>query len=113
MKYFKLSEFDCHYTGKNRMDPEFLEKLDNLRASCGFSFVVTSGYRDKEHPVEEAKETPGTHNLGIAADIKVTNGSQRFTLVQKALEQGFTGIGVARDFVHLDTRGTTPVMWTY
>jgi len=26
---------------------------------------------------------------------------------------GFTGIGVAGDFIHVDTRGTVPVIWTY
>jgi len=33
--------------------------------------------------------------------------------VQQALEKGFTGIGIAKTFVHVDTRGTTPVMWVY
>ena len=28
-------------------------------------------------------------------------------------ELGFTGIGVAKSFVHVDTRDDTPVMWTY
>jgi len=26
---------------------------------------------------------------------------------------GFTGIGIADTFVHVDTRTTTPVIWTY
>jgi len=26
---------------------------------------------------------------------------------------GFTGIGVASDFIHVDTRGSAPVIWTY
>jgi hypothetical protein len=37
----------------------------------------------------------------------------RLKIVTKAIELGFTGIGIADDFVHVDTRGTTPVMWTY
>jgi hypothetical protein len=35
------------------------------------------------------------------------------TIVKKALEMGFSGIGVASSFVHVDMRTTTPVMWTY
>ena len=31
VKYFKLEEFDCQETGENKMDPDFLEKLDELR----------------------------------------------------------------------------------
>ena len=112
-KYFKWSEFDCKHTGLNEMDPEFIHKLDDLREACGFSFVITSGYRSSSHPVEAKKPTPGTHAKGIAADIAVNSGQQRMILVQKALELGFTGIGVAKSFVHVDTRKTTPVMWTY
>jgi hypothetical protein len=29
------------------------------------------------------------------------------------LNLGFTGIGIDDDFVHVDTRGTTPVIWLY
>lgn len=112
-KYFKWSEFDCKHTGLNEMDPEFIHKLDDLREACGFPFVITSGYRDPSHPVEARKFKPGTHSSGIAVDIAVNSGAQRRLLVQKALELGFTGIGVADTFVHVDTRTTRPTMWTY
>ena len=113
MKYFKLSEFNCTHTGENRMEPEFLEKLDNLRDYCGFPFVITSGYRSPSHPLEAVKEIPGTHAQGIAADIKMTNSAHRYSLIKAALDHGFTGIGIAGTFIHLDTRGTAPVVWTY
>ena len=113
MKYFKLSEFNCTHTGENRMEPEFLEKLDNLRDYCGFPFVITSGYRNPSHPLEAVKEIPGTHAQGIAADIKMTNSAHRYSLIKAALDHGFTGIGIAGTFIHLDTRGTAPVVWTY
>ena len=113
MRHFKLSEFDCTHTGENRMEPEFLEKLDNLRDYCGFPFVITSGYRNPSHPLEAVKEIPGTHAQGIAADIKMTNSAHRYSLIKAALDHGFTGIGIAGTFIHLDTRGTAPVVWTY
>ena len=94
------------------MEPEFLEKLDELRERVGFPFIITSGYRDATHPAEARKETPGTHNQGIAADIKVSNGFERMNIVHEAIKMGFS-IGVARTFVHVDDRKTTPVMWTY
>jgi hypothetical protein len=34
-------------------------------------------------------------------------------IVHQALKLDFGGIGVAKTFVHVDTRKTTPVMWTY
>jgi len=114
LKHFTREEFDCQVTGTNNMEQEFLEKLDTLRAYCGFPFFITSGYRHPTmHPIERKKEVPGTHAQGIAADIRITNAADRLKLVSLALKLGFTGVGVASDFIHLDTRGTTPVMWTY
>ena len=113
MKYFKTEEFNCTHSGENRMDITFLNLLDTLRDVCGFPFVITSGYRCPWHPVELKKKAPGTHTKGIAADIQVSNGQQRLSIVKHAIELGFTGIGVAKGFVHVDTRNTTPVMWTY
>jgi len=113
VKYFKKEEFNCTHTNKNEMDDAFLERLDQLREECGFPFRITSGYRDETHPNEARKEKPGTHNQGIAADIAVFNGFERMNIVHNALKLGFGGIGVAKGFVHVDTRTTTPVMWTY
>ena len=113
VKYFRLEEFNCTHTNNNEMDKAFLAKLDTLREECGFPFVITSGYRDPSHPSEARKEKPGTHSQGIACDIRVNNGVERMNIVHNALKLGFGGIGVARSFVHVDTRDTTPVMWTY
>ena len=113
MKYFTREEFNCQHTGENRMEDEFLLKLDQLRDNCGFPFVITSGYRSPSHPIEAKKDVPGTHAQGIAADIKITSSAQRYSIIKAALEHGFTGLGVAGDFIHLDTRGTVPVIWTY
>lgn len=112
-KYFDISEFRCRETGENDMDDSFIHMLDELRERCGFSFVITSGYRSIKHTAERSKEKGGTHTQGIAADIAVSNGEQRMKIVREALEMGFGGIGVARTFVHVDMRATTPVMWTY
>jgi len=113
VKHFSISEFDCQHTGENRMEQDFLSKLDSLREACGFPFVITSGYRSPDHPLEAVKEIPGTHAQGIAADIKITSSAQRYTIIREALAHGFTGLGVAGDFIHVDTRGTVPVIWTY
>lgn len=113
MRYFDISEFSCQETGQNGMDKEFLKKLDTLRGICGFPFVITSGFRSVNHSIEIAKDKPGRHTEGIAVDIKCTNGAQRYTLVVEAILAGFTGIGIADSFVHLDTRASTPVIWNY
>lgn len=111
--YFKTSDFDCQETGENEMDPEFIRKVDELRSALGRPLIVTSGYRSPTHSLEAKKEKPGTHAQGIACDIKVSNGAERRALVKQAFYLGFTGIGVAKTFVHVDTRTTTPVLWAY
>ncbi len=113
MKYFKIEEFDCQETGNNEMKPPFLEMLDKLRDKCGFPFTITSGYRDPKHPLEAKKEKPGTHSQGIAADIRAVSGAERHIILANAFDMGFGGIGIAKTFIHVDTRDTTPVVWTY
>ena len=113
-KYFKISDFDCQETGENEMSEGFIHALDQLRAACGFPFHVTSGYRSPTgHFIEKAKQTPGTHARGIAADIAVSGGRQRMQIVQHATALGFTGVGVAKGFVHVDIRDAAPVLWCY
>lgn len=117
LDYFTKEEFACQHTGENEIKYTFLFKLDLLRARCGFPFFITSGYRSPEHPIESRKEKAGTHAQGIAADIKVTDGIQRFKIVEEAIKMGFSGVGVASSFVHVDIRdldgNESPVMWTY
>jgi zinc D-Ala-D-Ala carboxypeptidase len=113
-KYFKTEEFACKETSENEIKPEFIMRLDALREVCKFPFTITSGYRSPNHSVERSKPNGGgTHTKGIAADIRVSGGAQRYLIQKKAYELGFTGIGVAKTFVHLDIRDDTPVSWVY
>mgnify|MGYP003632289979 CR=1 FL=1 len=113
MNYFSREEFDCQETGENEMSTEFLNMLDILREEANFPFVITSGYRSPNHSIEAKKAKAGTHAQGIAADIRVNSGAERMVIIKAALALGFTGIGVAETFVHLDIRKTTPVIWIY
>lgn len=113
LKHFKLKEFNCTHTAKNEMDESFLLRLDELREVCGIPFKITSGYRDKTHPVERAKDKPGKHSEGIAVDIYAPDGITKRTIIKHAIELGFNGIGVGSTFIHLDTRKSYPVIWGY
>ena len=112
-KYFKLTDFDCQETGENEMDEQFIYRLDDLREACQFPFIITSGFRSNEHSLEKVKPKPGQHCKGIAADIRVNNGVQRYVIINHALRLGFNGVGVAKSFVHVDVRTTEPVIWSY
>ena len=112
-RYFDIEDFVCQQTGENEIRWDFVSALDDLRGVCGFPFIVTSGYRSPLHSIEAAKEKPGQHTVGNAADIKVRNGVERFTIVKNAIALGFKGIGIANTFVHVDTRENDAVIWTY
>jgi uncharacterized protein YcbK (DUF882 family) len=111
-KYFKIEDFACKETGENEISVDFIHALDQLRAACNFPFIVTSGYRSKEHSVEKRKAKAGTHASGIAADIRVSGGAQRLAIVKHALAMGMS-VGVAKTFVHVDIRKTPAMCWCY
>ena len=113
-RYFQIEDFACQETGENEIRYDFVSALDDLRGVCGFPFIITSGDRSPTHSAEARKARPGQHTLGIAADIKVTGGAQRHAIVSNAIKLGiFKGIGVAKTFIHVDTRDTDPMIWTY
>ena len=113
-KYFTRQEFDCQETGENEMEDEFIHALDALRHECGIPFRITSGYRSPRHSIEAKKPNgPGQHARGIAADIAVTHGAERYIIAGNAFKLGFSGIGIHKNFVHVDARTTAPVLWLY
>ena len=122
-KYFKASEFICSHTGTEKMDQDFIDKLNKLRDTYNKPITISSGYRDSTHPVEAMKKDPkgGAHVSGKAADILIER-KNAFELLSLALLIGFTGIGVNQKggarFLHLDTLENSPTrprptMWSY
>ena len=114
MKYFKESEFSDF----SKMQPELINKLEELRELYGKPIHITSSYRSPEHPIEAAKEKPGEHTYGAAVDIAAVGGYDAFELTKYAMQVGFTRIGVSRknSFIHLGIGypGAPEVtLWTY
>ena len=117
-KNFKATEFRCKcpickLQVPHKMDPLVLEKVQELRDLYGAPLSLTSAYRCDKHPEEVKKEKPGQHNAGLAVDIRVTDGAMRMKLVELGLKLGATGVGVAKTFIHLDWRKSTPVLFVY
>ena len=116
LNYFSLSEFDCPSlpdSGKN-MDINFLHKLDHARDIAGISFKITSGYRTKEHNAEVGGVPNSSHLIGVAADISVSGGADRYIILNALIKAGFKRIGVAKTFIHCDTdTNKSNSVWTY
>lgn len=118
---FSAGEFRCKHTGQLRMDAGFMDRLQALRTDYGKPMVISSGYRDKAHPIEARKSEPGAHSTGHACDVTV-RGGDALRLIGLALKNGFTGIGVKQSgdsrFIHFDDlhhepNRPRPWVWSY
>jgi uncharacterized protein YcbK (DUF882 family) len=112
MNNFDIREFDCKCCGENKMEPEFLKKLDEARDIAGIPFVISSGYRCLKHN-KEVGSTSTNHTLGVASDIRCTNGPARFKIIKALIEVGFSRIGVAKTFIHCDANMLPSSIWFY
>lgn len=120
-RYFSEIEMQCSHTGQCDMNPEFMEKLDTLRDLHG-PLKISSGFRSVRHPIEAAKEKPGKHTKGIAADI-LCYGKNAHELLRNVMKMGcFHGVGLKQSgdystrFIHVDIDAfptTRPWIWTY
>jgi|TARA_B110001452_G_C14907639_1_gene317228 zinc D-Ala-D-Ala carboxypeptidase len=105
-KYFKEIE--------QNMDVDFLSKLDKAREFAGIPFIINSAYRSPSHP-ESIKNPTSSHIKGLAVDISAKDSRQRFLILDALIAVGFSRIGIAGTFIHvdLDLDKSQNVIWTY
>lgn len=121
-KNFKASEFDSpdlKGSGKNMKD-EFMEPLQEAREIADIPFKINSGYRTEAYHKELGERGYKTakvsaHCEGYAADIACNNSKDRWLIVGSLLLAGFTRIGIADTFIHVDNSPTKTEhrIWTY
>jgi uncharacterized protein YcbK (DUF882 family) len=110
LNYFNYSEFDSPdeigsgmpKDNGGKMDKEFLYKLDEARMYAQTPFKITSGYRSEAHNKKVGGVKGSSHTKGVAVDIAVNSGLQRSTIVCALVKAGFTRLGIAKTFVHVD-----------
>jgi len=119
MNYFTEEELSCQHCGAYKFDVEFLKVLNNIRQECNFPFVISSGYRCIEHPIEASKGRVGAHTTGCAVDIAV-RGDKALKVLEVAIAHGVKRIGINQKgkgrFIHLDMAEdefTSPAIWPY
>jgi len=114
-KYFDWQEFKCPCCGRCDMAEGFIAWLNQLRAVVNAPFVITSGYRCKNHNAKVGGAIDSAHLAGLAADIHVPDNEFRYRIIDMAIRLGVRGIGVGKNFVHLDLdyRKPYPRMWWY
>ena len=116
MKYFTLDEFDSpdHKGSGVNMDSNFLELLDNAREIAGIPFKINSGFRTKKRNQEVGGVSNSSHLIGVAADIAIQSGNERFVVLNALIKAGFKRLGIAKTFIHCDTDlSKSNSVWTY
>ena len=118
MQHFSPSEFRCGCgcgLGFESMQPDTLELLDACRALAGVPFVITSSIRCKAHNDAVGGADRSAHLTGHAVDISAKTGAQKRAILKAALMLDAPRIGVAKDFIHIDTAPylVQNVVWTY
>lgn len=113
--HFSPRELACrcggHFcAGEYWHDAGFLDALETLRAAMGQPLIVNSGHRCDQWNASVGGAPHSMHRT-IAVDLALA-GQDRFALLAAAERLGFTGIGLARTFIHLDRRAT-PARWYY
>lgn len=86
------------------MDEQFLKQLDKLREYCGFPLIVNCFYRSVDHDKKNGRSGTSYHCKGRAADIRCLDSHKRAAIVRNAIILGLNGIGVYKNFIHVDNR---------
>ena len=104
LKHFKISEFDSpdEAGSGNKMNPILLAYLDKARSIANTPFVINSAYRTVAYNKSIGASDTSSHLGGYAVDIKCTTSYQRLLILKALLEAGFTRIGIAPTFIHVD-----------
>jgi len=113
--HFSIGELSCRCHGRfcggqYWHDPVFLVALEALRAQVGRPLVINSGHRCAQWNGAVGGAALSQHKR-LAVDISL-RGHERHALLAAAKETGFRGLGLARNFLHLDRR-VRPATWFY
>lgn len=106
---FTTKEF-CDSAAKHSMvSMDLITKLQKMRELLGKPILVNSGYRSPETQQRlrdqgyQTASSISTHQVGCAADIR-SPGVNTDELEKVARQAGFESVGVAKTFIHVDTR---------
>jgi uncharacterized protein YcbK (DUF882 family) len=125
-KNFDWKEFECKCgCGTKFVSQKAIEALQRVRDIVGVPLVVTSaarcpkhnwnvgGAKNSKHLSYQVRLAGKTNTVySTAFDVQISDKADAKVLVQAAKQAGFNGIGVAKDFVHMDIRDA-PAQWTY
>ena len=114
--YFKETETECNCgCGSNNISKVLMKRLNTAREKAGVPFSITSGVRCAEWNEHEGGSETSSHLNGYAVDISVTSSHNRERILNGLISAGFTRIGIANTFIHVDVdpNKAPNVCWLY
>jgi len=105
----------CSHGSIESIDPALILALEKLERESGLELEFSSGYRCKACNAAAGGAKNSAHLRGRAVDILCNTSSERYQIVQLAVELNFRRIGVGRNIIHLDIDTSLPqdVFWLY
>jgi uncharacterized protein YcbK (DUF882 family) len=100
-RWFCPQEIACRGTGKLKVVHGLLDRLDVLRDRCGFPLAVLSAFRSPYHNAFVGGAVFSLHLKALAIDLSIV-GRDKKLMERIAKEEGFTGFGYYRTFLHID-----------
>jgi len=111
--YFSRSEFACKCgCGFDTVDTELMPILEHVRSHFGVPVIINSACRCADHNAAVGGSKNSQHLYGRACDIRI-NGVKPADIAEvlEPILDGWGGMGVYSNFVHIDTRSNGPARW--
>ena len=105
MEKLTKDEFDCPCCGENRIAPAFFNLLLRARQLVDphdVVFIINSGYRCWKHNLKVGGSHTSSHLVGLAADIRCTNSSDRSLMLTAFMDVGLNRFVLYPTWIHTD-----------
>ena len=84
--------------------PEFMDVVQSLRAWLNRPLIINSFYRSEQHNAAVGGAEYSMHQLGLAADCRISDPAEQDAFAREARARGCNGIKIYKTFVHIDMR---------
>jgi hypothetical protein len=87
------------------VEPGVLKRWEELQSAFGVQLTIRSGYRDPAHndAVGGASKSQHINRRALDIDVSALDKDERVRFIEMASAMGFSGIGVYKNSIHLDT----------
>ena len=122
-KNFTFDELKCKHCGKMHIPQSSIDRLQRVRDRVGHFLKISSAYRCPQHNNAVSKTGLTGPHTKAAFDV-LAHGPEAYHVLQAAIAEGFTGIGINQKgpleqrFIHLDDIDDSdgsprPGLWSY